>query len=741
MVTELWDKVACYITKYSNIKLWESIRQSYGYYSYLAYLCLVVHELDSDCNVEDVRDLVIKYDIEQESILDFVLKIDGAERFVAEILNVARSYGSVDVNAVYQEYLSRDFIVCNQTVKFEEGKNNRDILGSYYTQENFAYEITRKAIDDYCANNTVKDRIVKVADFSCGGGAFLVSAYRICQEREIPIHVYGYDMDPIAVLIARLRLTMEMGRACNNINVGNSLIHGRSADPFELFCLAAAGKFYDLNMGISVEEKMDIVVGNPPWEKMRFEEKKFLHHYMWDVEIGTKFEREQQLAKVSKENLKYFNSVIAEYELAKKIIKKDSLFVLSNCGELNTYALFTELSLKLLSDNGIAALIVKSSLVKIPVYSRFFKHITLKKILYELYMFVNRRKIFGIDSREEFSVVYLKNKNESGLKVALNLDEYAEFSGHDKIGLSYELLNLLNPDTGMIPNIKNNDELEFLITVYENHRTFGEVYPHCKFGRLVHLTNHAASIKKREDENYDPIYEGKFIEIYTGKYATFRNFSEVDKYRNKASAKLIEDIEGDEYPEARFFIRHNMWEKISRSFDRKYVIAWRSLTSATNKRTMLATILPLIPTCQSIQLLQMSEESEMVQILSLFNSIVFDYIVRLKMAGLDLTQTIIRQIPVPCVEMFYRELEFLGVVAPVMTHINSRICVLYQNDQRVAGFFDRIEKYEIKKQRKELIAELDKLVAFLYGIDGKNLKQIALSFDKYYTKEEVERWF
>lgn len=34
----------------------------------------------------------------------------------------------------------------------------------------------------------------------------------------------------------------------------------------------------------------------------------------------------------------------------------------------------------------------------------------------------------------------------------------------------------------------------------------------------------------------------------------------------------------------------------------------------------------------------------MLHILALFNSVVFDYIVRLKMAGLDLTQTIIKQI-------------------------------------------------------------------------------------------------
>lgn len=38
-------------------------------------------------------------------------------------------------------------------MKFEGGKNNRDILGSYYTPEEFAYEITQKAIEEYLENN------------------------------------------------------------------------------------------------------------------------------------------------------------------------------------------------------------------------------------------------------------------------------------------------------------------------------------------------------------------------------------------------------------------------------------------------------------------------------------------------------------------------------------------------------------------------------------------------------------
>lgn len=54
-------------------------------------------------------------------------------------------------------------------VKFEGGKNNRDILGSYYTQEEFAYEITQKAIEEYLENNIREEVNELKMPAQCGG--------------------------------------------------------------------------------------------------------------------------------------------------------------------------------------------------------------------------------------------------------------------------------------------------------------------------------------------------------------------------------------------------------------------------------------------------------------------------------------------------------------------------------------------------------------------------------------------
>lgn len=746
MITKLYDKVSEYTSKTSNAVLWQDIRKKYFEYSYLAFMAICARKLKNECEAAEVEQLLYDNGIMEPQVVSYVLEAPHAIKYIAEIIDIIKPETVCDINSLYQEYLSSDFMLSGSTVVFETGKNSRDILGSYYTQEEFANEITKKAIDDYFLDKKPSDGFrLKIADYACGGGAFLVSACKLCQERNIPVEVYGYDVDPIAVMITKFRLINETNVESRyvNISLGNPLLQPKKGvELIDKFKLAELGSFYSSRMGIIPEQNMSIIVGNPPWEKIRFEEKKFLHHYTSMERIETKADRENYLKKLSEENSIFYNTFYSEYAEAKRSIKKDIRFRNSCCGELNTYALFTELCRNSLCEGGVVSLIVKSSLVKMPVYSGFFKDMTKNKDLYEIYMFVNQKKIFAIDSREEFSVIYLKKGNKANLRLALNLTAYQDFSHSNKMELSYDLLHKLNPDTGMIPNITNHEELQFLISIYEKHPVFGAIYPECRFGRLVHLTNHSDSIKKNKENGYEPIYEGKFIELYTGKYASFSGMNEKEKYQNKATARRIQDIDGEEYPEARFFIKGDVWRHLSKSFEDSYIVAWRSLTSATNRRTMLATVLPLIPTCQSIQILQLPNE-ELLRVLALFNSIVFDYIVRLKMAGLDLTQTIIKQISIPDSTAFRKEIFFIDTSARIETHIHSRIKILYMSDKRLAHMFDDIETYPIEnnKSRKEIVAEIDKLIAMAYGIDEIILKKIAASFEKYYTKEEVEQWF
>lgn len=742
MIESLQKIVAKYITYNANIYNWESIRKLYGSYTYLMFLCIAACKIDNISSIKDVIHCARKNHIEHDEILHEISSLESADIFLEEILSVLNANEIGDISDLYQNYLGIDFVLKNNQVFFNKGKNSRDILGAYYTQMNFAKEITDKAINDFITLNHDIDNTIKIADYSCGGSAFLLSALNICQDKNISAEIYGYDVDPVAVLISRLNILAEKNSSDIRVEIllGNPLLPPGN-NCINKFHKAIEGRYYSPDMGITPIKNPDIIVGNPPWEKIRFEEKKFLHHFFPDSSVDSKSMREELLSSTHSENIKYYDSLLEDYSKCKKYFKNSSTFRESGRGEINTYALFTDLCHEMLKNHGIAGLIVKSSLVKMPVYSPFFKKLTDSGDLYSIYMFTNKKRIFNIDSREEFCVIFLSKGTKEQLNIAFNIQDYNNFTKHRNTPVSYEELILINPETGMVPNIKNNENLDFLLSLYRQNPTFGTVYDDCHYGRLVHLTNHAKFIEKSCQLGYKGIYEGKFIEQYTNKYATFGNMKDTDKYKNKASARIIDNPQGKEYPEARYYIDELVWKDLSKNFNDGYVIAWRSLTSATNRRTMLATVLPLTPTCQSIQILQLKDQRQMLHILALFNSIVFDYIVRLKMVGLDLTQTIIKQMPVPYKEQYDAVIEFENVTASVSTHLISRLRQLYIDDVRVTSIFSNYHLYEVNSSRKKIMADIDKIISILYNLSPSTLKKIARSFDSFYTEEELDCFF
>ena len=740
MIELLRNKVAEYVTRNADTNNWESVREMFGAYSYLAFLCMATYKDLQVDGIGDVLKTAAMQQLEIPSILEEISKINECERFALDMIRIIQAEHSIDIEKIYQDFLSVDFTLKDGAIVFDSGKNNRDVLGSYYTQKEFAEIIANKAFEDYISSNGDNTKKIVITDYSCGSSIFLLAACDLCETLGIEADIYGYDVDPLAVLISRAKLVSSHSNVNVKIYLGNPLLPSKG-NCVEKFKKALAGRYYNENMGINPVKNVDIILGNPPWEKVRFEEKKFLHHFCPDGDVETKTERDQLINNVSQHNSVFYYALIHDYEECKLVFKTSELFRQSSCGEINTYALFTELSRKMIGPTGIVSLIIKASLVKMPVYKDFFKELTCHGELYNIFLFSNRNKIFNIDSREEFAVIYISHGKRRKLQIALNLDDYCKMKNCDMITISYDELKILNPETGMIPNIKNTADLHFLLKMSKTNRPFGEVFPDCRFGRLVHLTNHSKMIKRESDDGYIPIYEGKFVELYTSKYATFKGMTPKEKYKNKASAKTINNPRGDEYPESRYYIEKNTWENLSKNFERKIVIAWRSLTSATNRRTMLATVLPLVPTCQSIQLLQLEDKRQMLHILALFNSIVFDYIVRLKMVGLDLTQTIVKQIPIPSLERFDELIEIKGITAPFSKHIISRLKALYADDKRVTDLFSNYDTYEVEEDWKKIIAELDHIIGYLYGIKDDELKEMASTFEAFYNSKELATYF
>ena len=410
-------------------------------------------------------------------------------------------------------------------------------------------------------------------------------------------------------------------------------------------------------------------------------------------------------------------------------------FLLAVIQYFDNHAMFAELASRLTEKDGFAAIIAKSALVTSTCYSSCFRHFVNQGSLSEVFLFDNREKLFQIDSREKFCVLFFGGEHAGGIKVHYGLTKQEQILSSVPINVTSEELELINPETGLLPNVADSKEFSFLLRTHRSLSVFAKEFPKCHFGRLVHLTAHAEHISTKSEKTRVPIYEGKFIEQYDNRFSTFAGMSADERYQAKASARRQP---GDSFvapkpaPECRYFIDKKFWESFLDRYDQPYSLCWRSLTSPTNQRTMIASIIPSMPTCQSVQLLQTTPVEDLLMILALFNSKVFDFFVRLKMGGIDLTQSVVRQIPVPFREAWNSVVTLHGVDYTALDAVRALERLLYRNEPDLCGLWDGVP--EIKnadnyyKTAADVREEIDKIIFQMYGLTSAEEKMVRNSF-------------
>lgn len=672
---------------------------------------------------------------------------------------------------LYDALLASEFCVQPERVGYKIDKVSRDIAGAYYTSSDFSAQITYRALESYmdrkrrraidsdsfaCCNEYEN---ITFLDYSCGCGEFLLAVIQYFDNhvlgysrKKLATQLRGVDVNPIALMItiARIVSAVEaeddenlLREVAKNFIVGNPLLHSDKIAPLEVrFDNFALNRLYAETEGINcleLEQQNLVVLGNPPWEKLRFEERAFFRPVCPAISaISQKNKREKEIKKLAVnwlELLEYYQLLQDDYASVKKEIPKHPLLKVSLVGELNTYAMFAELASRLTEKDGFAAIIVKSALVTSTCYSSCFRHFVNQGSLSEVFLFDNREKLFQIDSREKFCVLFFGGEHAGGIKVHYGLTKQEQILSSVPINVTSEELELINPETGLLPNVADSKEFSFLLRTHRSLSVFAKEFPKCHFGRLVHLTAHAEHISTKSEKTRVPIYEGKFIEQYDNRFSTFAGMSADERYQAKASARRQP---GDSFvapkpaPECRYFIDKKFWESFLDRYDQPYSLCWRSLTSPTNQRTMIASIIPSMPTCQSVQLLQTTPVEDLLMILALFNSKVFDFFIRLKMGGIDLTQSVVRQIPVPFREAWNSMVTLHGVDYTALDAVRALERLLYRNEPDLCGLWDGVP--EIKnadnyyKTAADVREEIDKIIFQMYGLTSAEEKMVRNSF-------------
>ncbi|MHA1221653.1 MAG: N-6 DNA methylase [Candidatus Heimdallarchaeaceae archaeon] len=304
--------------------------------------------------------------------------------------------------------------------KFDFAKINCDILGRIYEhhidkeeRKELGQYYTPIWIINYILNAIDLDTNSKILDPACGSGGFLINAYDIllekylekgyskelAHEKIITCNLYGYDINPFAVMLSAANLALK------NIDVSTNDINVFEHDSlrFEVVQYFSGLKKQDIdtkneklnNQTISNHlKKFDIIIGNPPY------------------------------FTIKKKNVQdFYVKVFSPYE---EIMGK---------GSINVVSLFIVKFLELLKIGGILGFVVPKALTYLDSWKLTRRYILQNSIILKI---LDLREAFE-DVRLEMIVILLKKKSpkqvefERTVKVDYLVSRSSRKLNHEKI--------------------------------------------------------------------------------------------------------------------------------------------------------------------------------------------------------------------------------------------------------------------------------------------------------------------
>jgi hypothetical protein len=224
----------------------------------------------------------------------------------------------------------------------------------------------------------------------------------------------------------------------------------------------------------------DVVLGNPPWERIKLQEQEFFAPREPEIaEAPNAAARGRLIAALSKaEPGTRERSLYEEFELAKRTAEASSVFArvaaddggrfpLTGRGDVNTYALFAELFARLASQRGRAGVIVPTGIATDATTAPFFAALVSGKRLAQLIDFENRDGIFPAVHRSyKFSLLTVaRDVHDAGF--AFFLADPRELAEPERrFGLSADDISRINPNTKTAPVFRSRADAELTAKIY-----------------------------------------------------------------------------------------------------------------------------------------------------------------------------------------------------------------------------------------------------------------------------------
>jgi hypothetical protein len=412
----------------------------------------------------------------------------------------------------------------------------------------------------------------------------------------------------------------------------------------------------------------DVVLGNPPWERIKLQEQEFFARRAPDVaKAKNKAEREREIAKLRAAAQGTPERVIYEEFLrAKQLAEAASVYChtevrypLTGVGDVNTYALFAETALRIVSTRGRVGMVLPTGIATDDSTKLFFDHIASNNRLVTLWSYENEEMIFP--AVHHFTKFCLLTVAGSTTSKAADLVFFARQPQHvadprRHFQLSSDDFRLINPNTKTCPTFRTGSDADLTRRIYRRVPVFvdesGNRTSHnpwnVSFMAMLHMANDSSLFHQTPDTSTLPLYEAKMIGQFDHRRGSFAERTGDRGFRVLPETSLS-NYENPHYsPTPAYWVKKSEVEsRLASRWSHDWLMGWKDVTSAVTERTVVASVIPMAAVGDTLLLMfpQVDDHRLYAALLADQNSLIHDYLARQKVSGLHLKYHTKRQIP------------------------------------------------------------------------------------------------
>ncbi|POY04831.1 restriction endonuclease [Mycobacterium kansasii] len=419
------------------------------------------------------------------------------------------------------------------------------------------------------------------------------------------------------------------------------------------------------------------VVGNPPWERVKIQDKEFFGNAgRPDIEgAATAAIRKKmidQLADSDPDLFAAYHAALRQSDGTAHLLLKTGRYPLTGRGDVNTYSVFAETMRTVTGPHGAAGIISPTGLATDKTTAPFFADTLSNRRLSAFYDFENEAKIFrDVDHRVRFAMTTM-----TGSERRVQRTKFAFLNRHisdvpeRRFQLAAEEVLKLNPNTGTLPMFRSRIDADITLGIYSRHPVLirdddpnGNPWG-LSFARLFDMTNDSGLFHqaddlsdatfngwsyKRDGKEYVPLYEAKMLSHFDHRYGTYKNATQAqlsvgslprptDKEHDDANFELV----------ARFWVSlADLSARLENRWDRAWMLGGRGITNMGNERTFVPSVLPGSAVGNSFYVAFLDNPNHGPLLHATWSSLVFDYVARQKLSGSNVNQFVVKQLACP----------------------------------------------------------------------------------------------